>query len=435
MIRTKEIAMTTASTTADAPLRPSAPATRRSNHATRRAIMRWSKRGALAVLGAGGIAAIVHAWLPTPVEVDVASARRATLEVEIDEDGQTRVLDRFVVSAPITGNLERIDLEAGAAISAGAPLARIRPPDPILLDRRSRDEATARLATATAHRRQADTVIARATAARDAAIREADRARKLAEHGAITASERERDELAERLAREDLAAAELTRTAATAEVDAARAVLGPRGGDGPTATFTVTAPAAGQVLRVVRDSAGPVAAGQPLLELGDARKLEVVIDVLSSDAAQITPGMDVSLEGWGGAPLRGHVRVVEPSAFTRISALGVEEQRVKVIAGVDAPPSPLGDGFRVDARVITWRGDVLAVPASAVFRVRGRWAVYTVEDGRARLRPIELGHRGRLDVEIVRGLADHAVVILHPSDRVGDGVEVAPRDDERGAGP
>jgi HlyD family secretion protein len=169
-----------------------------------------------------------------------------------------------------------------------------------------------------------------------------------------------------------------------------------------------------------------VTAGTPLLELGDPHALEVVIDVLSADAARIAPGMAVTLDGWGGEhPLRGHVRLVEPSGFTRISALGVEEQRVKVIAALDAIPPSLGDGFRVEARIVLWRGDAIVVPASAVFRDHDHWAVYMVDAGTARLTHVDLGHRGRTDVEIASGLAVGAMVVLHPGDSVIDDVKLS----------
>jgi HlyD family secretion protein len=191
--------------------------------------------------------------------------------------------------------------------------------------------------------------------------------------------------------------------------------------------IAVTAPIRGRVLRVLRESAGPIAAGAPLLEVGDTSALEVVVDVLSSDAARIRPGMPCAIEAWGGeASLAGEVQRVEPSARTRISALGIEEQRVNVIVGLAEVPPELGDGFRVEARIVTWRGDhVLAIPASALFRDRGRWAVYAIEDGRARLRPVEVGHRGRLEVEVLSGLAEGAELVLHPSDRIRDGTRLA----------
>ena len=281
-----------------------------------------------------------------------------------------------------------------------------------------------------ARQRSAATAIARARAARDAAVRDAQRARRLADAGAISIAERDRADLAEELALRDLAAATAERAAAAAEVAAARAVLGDeRRPEHPGARVAVVAPAAGQVLRLLRDSEGPVAVGTSLLELGDPRALEIVIDVLSSDAARVAPGMPVEIERWGGdRSLTGQVRRVEPSAFTRISALGVEEQRVRVIATLDAPPPTLGDGFRVAARIITWRGDdVLAVPASAVFRDRGQWAVYVVAEGRARLQPITPGHRGRLAIEVVGGLAAGDRVIVHPGDRVRAGTRVVAR--------
>jgi HlyD family secretion protein len=371
------------------------------------------------------------------VTVDIATVSRAPLTVEVDEDGMTRVRDRFIVAAPIGGNLARIELEAGDAVTRDQVIGHVLPPNPALLDPRSRDEATARLAASQAHQREADTAIARATAARDAAIREAERGRKLVASGAITASERERLELAEQLAVADREAAELGQRAATAEVAAARAVLGDgprrlealggRRGAGSTA-FPITAPIGGRVLRVVRDSAGPVVAGAALLELADPKALEVTVDVLSSDAARTAPGMLVELEGWGGERmLPGRVRLVEPSGFTRISALGVDEQRVKIVVVLDDVPPSLGDGFRVEARIVIWRGDTLIVPASAVFRDRERWAVYAVEGDHARLVPVELGRRGRLDVEIAHGLAVGATVVVHPSDLVRDGVAVVPR--------
>jgi HlyD family secretion protein len=400
----------------------------RPGHARRRALTRWLKRIGLGTGGLAIVAGIAYAWMPRPVDVDVATVRYGPLAVEVDEDGQTRVHDRFVVSAPITGNLQRIELDAGAAVSAGDVIARIDPSAPVLLDDRSRGEAGARLAAATAHQRRAEIGVARAQLVRDAAVREAARTRTLDQRGAIATSERERADDQEQLAIRELAAAETERTSAAAEVAAARAVLGEAPAR-PARAVEVIAPATGRVLRIVRDSAGPVAAGAPLIEIGDPRALEIVVDVLSSDAARITPGMPVAVEAWGGEPaLRGEVRRVEPSAFTRISALGVEEQRVKVIAAISDPPVALGDGFRIEARIFTWRGEhVATVPASAVFRSRDRWAVYAVENGQARLRPIDIGHRGRLEIEVTGGLIAGATVILHPTDRIADGTAIAAR--------
>jgi HlyD family secretion protein len=355
--------------------------------------------------------------------VEIATARRTPLREVVEEDGRTRVHDRFVVASPITGNLVRIELEAGATVERGASIAEIKPPDPPMLDARTRREATARLRAATIREQLAIAAIDRARTARDAAAKEARRTRMLAERGALTESDRERGDLAEAMASSDLAQAELARDGAIAEVAAIRALLG-RAGDA-SGTVVVVAPAAGRLLRVLRESAGPVTAGTPLVEIGDPSAIEVVVDVLSSDGARIPVGAPVTITAWGGDPLAGRVRLIEPSAFTRISALGVEEQRVNAIVDLDAPPRTLGDGFRVEVAIETWRGDaVVVVPAAAVFRHRGQWAVYAVENGRARLRSIEIGHRGASDVEVVSGVAEGTAIVIHPGDRVADDTRV-----------
>ena len=408
-------------------LTPSTSA-KRPDRARKRAIVRWSKRIGLGVVSGGIVAALIYAWLPKPTVVELATASRSSLETEIAEDGQTRVRARFVVSAPITGELQRIELEPGAAVAAGDVVALIRPPHAILLDPRARREAVARLAVVVGRQRSTTTLIERTTTARDAAVREADRARTLAQRGAITVSEREHSELTEQLAIRDLAGAVMERTTATAEVEAARTLLDESRAERGERGVQVTAPAAGQILRVVRDSAGPVATGAALVELGDPRAIEVLVDVLSSDGARVRPGMVVSIERWGGEALSGRVRRVEPSAFTRVSALGVEEQRVRVIASVDQAPPALGDGFRVAARIITWHGDhVLTIPASALFRDHGSWAVYLAAAGRAHLQPVRLGHLGRLDVEIESGLRDGDQVIVHPGDSIRSDARVVAR--------
>lgn len=400
---------------------------KRPAHARRRTVMRWSKRVGLGLLALGTVGGVAYAWLPKPVSVDLAVAHRTALDVTISEDGQTRVRDRFVISVSSPGELQRIDLQPGATVAAGDVLARVSPPQSVQLDPRSRREAVARLSIAVTRQRAASTAIERAVMARDAAIRDAGRARQLAMRDAIARADLERAELAEQMAIRDLAAAQLERTAAGAEIEAARAAVdGPRA-DREGREVAVVAPAAGQILRVLRDDAGPVAAGTPLLELGDPRALEVVVDLLSSDAAQVEPGMPAAIERWGGAKLAGVVLRVEPSAFTRISALGVEEQRVRVITSIEGPPPALGDGFRVAATLVTWHADdVLAIPGSAVFRDHGRWAVWTVDHGRARLSPVTLGHHGRLEVEVIDGLAEGDQVILHPGDNIAQGTRVTP---------
>lgn len=412
------------------PLRPSIgeqTLARRRKSSRRRLVVRWVKRGVLGLLALAVVYAIVLAWLPEPITIDVGVAERGALQVFVEEDGRTRVRERYVVSAPLSGTLQRIDLEPGDAVAEGAIVARLVPPAPMLLDARTRAELEAQLEAALARERQAEAALARASAARDLAVTMAARARKLAPD-ALSASELDRFETEERVAVEDHAAAQQMRKAAAAEVRGLRASLG-EAGAGDAREVAVRAPAGGSVLRVVRESAGPVVAGEPLLEVGDTRAIEVVVDVLSSDAVAIAPGTEVWIEQWGGAnALHGRVTRVEPSAFTHISALGVEEQRVYVIAALDDPPASLGDGFRVEARILTWEGaDVIAVPASAVFRNGDGWAVYVVEGDTARLRAIEVGHRGRHAVEVTRGIDAGAPVVLYPGDKLRDGAAVQPR--------
>jgi HlyD family secretion protein len=392
---------------------------------TKRTAIRWTKRVVLILGALAVVLAIVRALLPQTTVVDTALVSRGPLEVEVREDGQTRVRDRYVIAAPLSGELERVAIDPGTSVEAGAVVARIQPPHPALLDDRTRSETQARLAIARARERQAVAAVARAREARQYAALEARRTRALYAGGAVSGAERDRTDTAEKIAVEDLAAAEHQRAAAASELTALRAVLEPRGA--VTKPYDVTAPTRGRVLRVVRESAGPVAVGAPLLELGDPSSLEVVVDVLSRDAEQIKPGMTVDLSTAATEPVHGFVTLVEPSAFTRISALGVEEQRVNVIVCFAAPET-IGDAYRVEARIILWRGEgVVRVPASALFRDRGHWSVYVVADGRARVRAVDLGHRGRVDVEITRGLQPGDRVIVHPSDQIHDATRVAVR--------
>jgi HlyD family secretion protein len=400
-------------------------AERRRHKAQKRALLRWLKRGLLALLALAGAAAVARAWMPKTVLVDTATARRAPLETFVTEEGRTRVRDRFVVLAPANGVLLRVNLEAGAPVAVGAPLALIRPPEPALLDARSRADLEARLNGARAREQQARSALRRTREAHELSAREAERSRGLG--NAIPDAERERALAEERISAADLAAAEQGVAIAAAETRSIAASLGQAAG-GKLEDLVVTAPSAGRVLRVLRESEGPIVAGTPLVEIGDLHALEVVIDVLSSDSVRIAPGAPAVVEEWGGEPLTGHVVAVEPSAVTRISALGVEEQRVNVIIALDDPPARLGDGFRVEARVSTWRSeDALTVPASAVFRDGEAWAVYTMVGGRAQLQHVSLGHRGRADVEVASGVVAGATVVLYPGERVRAGAKLARR--------
>ena len=401
---------------------------RRRRRAIRRKRIRWAKRIGVGLVGLGVAAAIAQALVPRAVPVDLAEVRRGELTVYLEEDGRTRVRERYLVSAPVTGELVRVEVEPGDGVEDDQVLARVVQPPAQLLDERSRAETESRLAGALARERQTRTAIQRAAAAAELAGREEVRVRALAGQGVVPAAERDRAEAQAEVARQDLSGARLAARVAAAEVEMVRAALGQLKRRDP-AELAIRAPAAGRVLRVHRESAGPIAAGTPIVEVGDPGSVEAVIDVLSSEAVKVAVGAPVSIEEWGGGrPLAGRVRAVEPSAFTRISALGIEEQRVNVIVALGDTPPELGDGFRVEARILLWRGlSVTSVPASALFRSGGRWAVYAVEDGRARLRPVELGMRGRLEVELTAGLAPGASVVLYPGDRVEDGTRVTAR--------
>jgi HlyD family secretion protein len=388
--------------------------------------------GALAA--AAVVGAIIYAWLPKPVAVDVARLSRAPFEVTIEEDGKTRVKDRYMISAPLPAQLTRISLQAGDEVSPGQVLAQLLPLPPQLLDPRSLAQAQARVAAATASKRQVSATINRVQTALDFAKREAARAQQLQKSGAVAESNLERADLEARSLTEELASARFSAKVAEQELTMAHAALGQLGKQSTETAeqFELPSPVKGHVLRVIQQSEGMVQPGTPLLEIGDPATLEVVVDVLTADAIELKPGTDVRIDRWGGDRLlRAHVRLVEPSAFTRLSALGVEEQRVNVIVDFDDPPqawSRLGDGYRVEARMIVWnRPDVLQAPLSATFRKGDGWAVYAVRDGKARLIPVEIGHRNTRAVEIVRGLREGDTVVVHPGDRVADGVSVAIR--------
>jgi HlyD family secretion protein len=391
--------------------------------------LKWALGGLLAL---AAIAGLVLAWMPEPVSVDLGRVEAGPLEVTVDEDGRTRVKDRYVVSAPLAGTLARPAVRAGDPVRRGDVVARVVPAASPLLDPPTRLAAEARVSAARAALRRAGTEVERARAARDFARREAERQRTLLGAGAASPQAAEQAELAERMRSEEVASAEFGLRVAAAEVDLARAALlrldSPRAGDG----FEVRSPVDGRVLRVWQESEAVVQPGTALVEIGDPRALEVVADVLTADAVEIRPGAVARIERWGGeGPLRGHVHRVEPSAFTRISALGVEEQRVNVIIDLDDDPArwaTVGDGYRVEARIVVWKADeVLQVPAGAVFRHDGEWAVYAVEGGRARLRPVGIGRRNASRAEVTEGLREGERVVVYPGDNVDDGIRVEGR--------
>ncbi|NKI34085.1 HlyD family efflux transporter periplasmic adaptor subunit [Wenzhouxiangella sp. XN79A] len=370
---------------------------------------------------------------PQPVPVDIVRAEAATVIDSVRERARTRVKDRFVVSAPVAGFALRIDWDVGDRVEAGQELLRLQPAPSSVLDRRSLEAARAEVARAEAAVAATEAGLEAARATAELTEQEFLRLEPLFERGTISANQLDRARAARREAEAHLRSAEFDVEVARQGLRHARAALlqGETNGDDELEAFRVLAPVAGRVLAVLHESAGVVQPGEPLLELGDPASLEIVAEVLTADAVRLSPGLPVDLERWGGdAPLAGEVRVIEPAAFTKISALGVEEQRTRVLVDLVSPFeawSALGDGFRVETRFILDRAtDVLSVPNGALFRHGGGWAVFAVVDGRAVLRPVELGLRGDLRTVIGSGLQAGDAVIAHPDTEIADGVRVEP---------
>jgi HlyD family secretion protein len=376
---------------------------------------------------------LVVLLVPQPVPVDVALVEKGLLEQKVVDEGRARVRERYTVSSPVAGTLARIDLNEGDVVEPGMVLARLLPLPSPLLDPRARQVAVQRLASTVDTQRQTAATVARADTALEQARRELARVEALSKQGALPASQLEQAGADARMREAELASARFSEQVATHDIEQARAALerfapGGHGSD----QFDVTSPVHGQVLHVLHKSEGVVDAGKPLLEVGDPQALELVVDVLSQDAVSVRPGMTARLLHWGGAaPLLAKVRRVEPSAFTKTSALGVDEQRVNVVLDPDGPPDAwrsVGDGFSAEVEITVWsKPDVVQVPTSALFRHGADWAVFVVTDGKAVLRDVQTGHRGPLTTELLDGLRPEETVILHPGASVRGGIRVAHR--------
>ncbi len=381
-------------------------------------------------VGAVVLLLLALAFSPDTLTVETAAVARGPVSAAVTAEGRTRVRDRFIVAAPVTGTLERITLDPGDAVDRQAVVARITPASAALLDSRTRAEAESRVAAAAAGLRQAEAAVVQARSDRAFAARELDRARQLAAAGAL--APRAVEEAEQMAAAREAAAtsAEEAVRAARADVQAARASVAAPGTLSSSGAVNVRSPSGGQILRVVERGPGLVQAGTPLVEVGDAGALELVADLLTQDAERVAAGAPATITV-GGAERPARVRRVEPSAVTKISALGVEEQRVDVVLeftdepATEAPRAPLGDNFRVDVRIVTAeRADALSVPTSALFRDGDGWAVFTVRDGRAARQRVDLGIRGESSAEVVAGLTAGDLVVLYPGDEVRDGVRV-----------
>ena len=399
--------------------------------------MKWAGRLVFAVVASAGIGALIFLLMPQPIPVEMAEVVRGPFEETVDDDGKTRVRERYVVSAPIAGTLLRIRLTSGDPVEIGTVLASIVPDLSPLLDPRTRQELEQRLGAAEARKMRTAEAVERAKATLDQAQADLERTRVLAAKGVVPQSKLERDEILARIGSRELEAVRFEDHAAEHELELARTALRApaRETEDGLATgeiWDIRSPVTGRVLRVLQKSEASVAIGTELLVLGDPRDLEVVIDVLSTDAVRIEPGAPVRIERWGGdKPLEGRVRRVEPSAFTKTSALGVEEQRTNVIIDIASPQpewSSLGDGYRVDARIVVYRSDdAVKVPTGALFRDGDGWAAYVVMDGTARKRVMILSRRAGLEAVVAAGVQPGDRVILFPTDAIKDGVRVTRR--------
>lgn len=400
----------------------------------------WKWAIAILLLAVGGW--FVYRSMQPQLLVDAAMVDRGPMEAWIDEDGKTRLQDRYIVSAPLSGNLVRIQLREGDPVEAGkTTLATIHPAAPGLLDVRERRQAEAR--------RTAASLAVDQSRSRSSAVRESlelagktlERLNYLKERDSTSQQDVDIAQAEFQSLKAQLSVATIAEAIAKFELEQVEAALlhvesdaipqdqtlGLQGED-----FHIVAPIDGRVLRVLQESQAVVQPGDALLEIGDPRRLEIEIDVLSPDAVKIRAGDPVRITGWGGdQPLNGRVRLVEPAATTKISSLGVEEQRVNVVVDIEEPPEnreTLGDAFRVDARIIYWQSkDVLRFPSSALLRVSEGWAVYRIEGNRALRTPIQIGHRNPRWTEVLEGLSAGQQVIEYPSDKISSGVLVTPK--------
>jgi HlyD family secretion protein len=384
----------------------------------------------IAVAVIAGLLAV--ALWPRAIGVEVAVVSRGPLVVTIDDEGVTRVRDRFVVSSPLAGRVLRIELEPGDAVKRGQVVARVRAEAAPLLDERSRAEAQAAAESARAALGRARAEEQRARASLAQVQRELKRIRELAESRVVSSQELDAREAEAKMAEESVNAAVFAVQAASSELQRAMARLSPTSLETAGRVVTVNSPADGVVLKRVRESESIVPAGEPLLEIGDPHRLEMVSDLLSTDAVRVKPGARAIVEQWGGdTKLDAKVRRVEPAGFTKISALGVEEQRVNVVLDFIDPSAAwaaLGDAYRVEVRVVVWEAaHVVKVPTGALFREGERWAVYAVENGRARRVFVELGHQTGQEAEVSSGLNEGARVVIHPPDTLTDDARVKER--------
>lgn len=381
------------------------------------------------------LALLVWAFMPRATEVEVASVTQGRFERSVQEDGKTRLRDRYVVSTPLAGRVARITLRQGDSVERDAMVATLWPLVPALLDERARDQQNAHVGTLEASVSRAKANVGRAMAALDQARAELKRNEALAKEGFVSPNQNETGRLTVRLREQELESARQEESGARHELDQSRIALRQYSSGSTGAqqrAWQIKAPVSGKILKIQQQSEGIVQAGTPLMELGNPSQLEVVVDVLTEDAAQIRPGTPVQLSNWGGPEtLEGRVRLIEPAAFTKVSALGVEEQRVNAVIDITSAPdkrATLGDGFKVDVRVLVQVVEsAVKVPVSALFPVGARSALFVVEGGRARQREIEVAARNGVEAWVKTGLAPGTPVIVYPPTALKDGARVTTR--------
>lgn len=378
------------------------------------------------------IAVLAYSFQASPVFVERMRITRGPLQVNVVEEGKTRLIDRFIVSAPVRGFAHRVDLDVGNAVKRGETLLQLAPQRSRVLDSRSRAGAQARVAAASASLSAAEEGVEASEADATLASATLKRLQKLHAEGLSPQEALDKAEAKARRARSSLKSAKFAVEVARFKLEEAQTALSHSAGEkksGKTRLISIKSPVHGRILKINHRSEGVVQEGQTLIEIGDPSALEVETDVLSADAVRISVGMKVVFERWGGdAPLEGRVRVVEPAGFTKVSALGVEEQRVLILSEIDSPNPQwerLGDGFRVETRFVLWQGeDILQVPTNALFRYKEGFAVFIVQAEKAIRRTIEIGHQNGLRAEVLSGLSEGDFVITHPNDAISDGVRI-----------
>ena len=401
------------------------------NAATRKRVLSWSVIGLLVLAG------LLSAFWPRPLAVDLVTVRPGHMMATVGDEGETRVTDVFVLSAPIAGRARRIEFDPGdVTIANETLLAEIEPSDPVLLDPRSQVQAEAQLHAAESAETAARAEVEKARAELDLAESELDRARELASKGALSDADMEAAEQSHKASLAAFSMARATLQVRTHELARARAELMSPADSASRRQdcecVSIFSPVDGVILRVLRESEGVVAAGDPLIEIGDPERLEVVVDLLSTDAVKVGPGQAALIENWGGAEsLHARVRRVEPFGFTKVSALGIEEQRVNVVLDIVSPRSNwrrLAHGYQVDVRIVLWEDDAaIGVPLTALFRDGDSWALFVNENDRAARRSVRVGHRTDRDAEIVEGLVEGEEVVAFPGEAIVEGVRLSRR--------